>query len=105
MEHSLPIEQHATQKLDKILDVLRDDVQPPFYSEMWIKANRQHPHHSVELHLKTSRFSLNSRDEGTDMYIVIDSTIDKMIILIKKEKEKQKDLLKHPNNEKAKFGR
>lgn len=105
MEHSMPLEEHANQKLDKILDILRGNEAPPFYAEMWIKANKLHPHHTTDLHLKTARFTLHAHEEGTDMYVVVDNTIDKMITLIRKEKEKNRDLAKHTDTDKSKFGR
>ena len=105
MEHSAPLEKHASQKLDKILDVLREETNPPFFAEMWIKANRQHPHHAVEIHLKTPTMNLHAQEENPDMYIAVDSAVDKMVTLIKKEKERRREERRHPETDKSKFSR
>jgi ribosomal subunit interface protein len=104
MDHSDPIEQHTREKLEKLHELLKKDAgRPPFFVEFWLKANKLHPHHSTELHLKTSLFDLHAHDEGTDMYVVIDNTIDKMVRLVKKEKQKQHDKLKKAGNDKSHF--
>ena len=92
MPHSPVIEEHAQQKLDKFLHIMHaEGQQTPLFAELWLRANKIHPHHAVELHLKTPRLDLHAEAEGTDMYLVIDSAIDKMMTLVKKGKEKQRD--------------
>jgi ribosomal subunit interface protein len=104
MKHSDPIEQHTREKLEKLHELLKnDDLKPPFYVEFWLKANKPHPHHKAELHLKTSTFDLHSHDEGTDLYVAIDNTIDKMIALVRKEKAKKRDKYMKAENEKRSF--
>ena len=104
MPHSDPLEQHANQKLIKITELLSNEENlSPFHVELWLKANKLHPHHAAELHLKTPRFDLNAHDEGTAMYIVIDNTIDKLIKLLIKEKEKRNDKTKKQETDKSKF--
>ncbi len=104
MPHSPVIEEHALQKLDKFLTLLKaEGNQTPLYAELWLKANKQHPHHAVELHLKTPSHDLHSHNEGPDMYLVIDATIDKMTTLIKKEKERQRDKFRKADTEKGQF--
>ncbi len=103
MPHSDPLEQHASQKLDKIKDFLKDETATPFFVELFLKANKQHPHHRAELHLKTPKYDLNAHDEGADMYISIDNAIDKVVKLLKKEKVKQKDKDQKVETEKSKF--
>lgn len=104
MQHSGPMEEHATQKLEKISDFLKSSEQAsPYGVELWLKANKQHPHHAVELHLKTPHLDLNAHDEGTDMYVAIDNTIDKMVSLIKKEVSKKRDKHRKVETEKSKF--
>jgi ribosomal subunit interface protein len=104
MPHSVPMEAHALQKLEKISEFLKNiqDIEP-LYAELWLKANKQHPHHASELHIKTPFFDLHTHDEGADMYIVIDSTIDKMVKLIKKEKERFRDKVRKPLTAKKEF--
>ncbi len=105
MPHSDPLEQHAKTKLAKLDEFTHNpsDASPRFV-ELWLKANKLHPHHAVELHLKTPHLDLHAHDEGADMYVVIDSTIDKMVTLIKKEKEKTRDKYRKQDPEKEDFG-
>jgi ribosomal subunit interface protein len=105
MPHSDPLEKHANEKLEKISNILKGEENvSPLHVELWLKANKQHPHHAVELHLKTPHLDLNTHDEGTDMYVVLDNTIDKMIALLKKEREKTRDKNRKVETEKSKFG-
>ena len=62
-----------------------------------------HPHHAAELHLKTSQFDLHAHDEGTDMYVTIDNTIDKMVTLVTKQKKINIDKQRKTNTEKRSF--
>lgn len=104
MPHSKPLEQHAKQKLEKVNELLNPiKNMSPFFIELWLKANKLHPHHSAELHLKTPNCNLHSHNEGADMYAVIDNTIDKMISLVKKEKTKLKDKKTKPETDKTDF--
>lgn len=104
MPHSPTLEEHALQKTNKFLSILKaEGTQTPLFAELWLKANKQHPHHAVELHLKTPLFDLHSHDEGTDMYLVIDAAIDKMATLLKKEKERRRDKVRKADTEKGQF--
>jgi ribosomal subunit interface protein len=104
MNHSDPIEKHARQKLEKLHELLkRDDQKPPFFVEFWLKANKLHPHHRTELHLKTSTLDLHAHDEGTDMYVSIDNTIDKMVKLVTKQKKINLDKQRKSQTEKKSF--
>jgi ribosomal subunit interface protein len=104
MEHSIPLEEHATLKLDKISEIAKPDGNPdPFFVELWLNAHKLHPHHTVELHLKTPVLDLVTHYESTDMYIAIDSVIDKMVSLVKKEKSKIRDKEHKASNDKKAF--
>ncbi len=104
MDHSDPLETHAHQKLDKIETLLGDrGEQTPFFSELRLTANKKHAHHHVELHVRTPRFALDAHDEGPDMYVALDNTVDKMVKLLKKEKSKLKDKEKKTENDKGIF--
>jgi ribosomal subunit interface protein len=104
MEHSDPMESHVTQKLQKVSDLLKNEENlNPLFAEFWLKANKQHPHHEADFHLKTPRFDLHSHDSGPDMYIVIDNAIDKMVAQLKKEKEISRDKYRKAGTEKKKF--
>jgi ribosomal subunit interface protein len=104
MESSEPMEKIANERLDKIEDFLKGyEWVTPFNIELWLRANPQHPHHAAELNLKTPRFDLNAHAKGTKMYMVIDEVVDKMIALLKKEKEKLKDKEQKTETEKKEF--
>ena len=102
MPHSHPLEEHTSKKLSKILAFVNDNVRP-FNVEVWLKANKMHPHHAVEIHLKTPHFDLYAQKEGTDMYIAVDEAIDKIVSLLLKEKEKNIDKHHKIDNEKRNF--
>ncbi|MBU1008126.1 ribosome-associated translation inhibitor RaiA [Candidatus Dependentiae bacterium] len=104
MPHSDPIEQHTRQKLDRLHELLKkNDAQPPFHVTMRLTAKKPHPHHKVELHLKTSILDLNAHDESPDMYVTIDNTIDKMVKLVTKHKNINKDKQRKADTEKKNF--
>ncbi len=104
MSHSDPMEAHANEKLEKLTELVgNSDGSHPFRIELWLKANKQHPHHAAELHLRSAHYDLNAHDEGTDMYAVIDTTIDKMVGLLKKEKRRFMDKMHKPDTEKKNF--
>lgn len=104
MDHSLQLEEHAYEKLKKVEELLKkEDERPPHFLEVWFKAHKQHPHHGVEIHLKTPQFDLHAHEEGADMYIVLDSTIDKIIKLIKKSKERMVDKRHKVESDKREF--
>lgn len=105
MSHSDPMEEHSRQKLAKIEEILHGEADlTPFDIELWLKANPQHPHHRVDLHLKTAHFNFHTHEEGTDMYFAIDSAIDKMVEIAKKEREKRKDKRRGSSGPKGDFG-
>jgi ribosomal subunit interface protein len=106
MQHSSVLEQHAHQKLQKIEEVLKAQANmSPFNVEMWLTANKQHPHHTAKLHVKTPTFDLSTHHEGPDMYIAIDTAIDKMIAVVKKEKERLTEKTQNPDTPKKNFSR
>lgn len=106
MPHSEPLELHARGKLTKIEELLKNQAYAtPFNVELWLKANKQHPHHASELNIKTPIYNLHAHSEGPDMYMVIDTTVDKMVALLKKEKERMLDKAHKPDTEKKTFSR
>lgn len=106
MDHSDPLDEHTRSKLQKVSDMLnKEENITPLFAEFWLKSNKLHPHHSAKFHLKTPRFDLHAHDEGPDLYIAIDNTIDKMVAQLKKEKEKFRDSHRKPDSEKNRFGR
>jgi len=106
MPHSEPMELHAREKLQKLLEFIKDqNNMMPLSVEMWLKANKLHPHHAVEINLKNRALTLNAHHEGPDMYIAIDTAIDKMITQMIKEKERMLEKSHKPETEKKKFNR
>ena len=106
MPHSEPMELHAREKLQKLLEFVKDQKNMmPLSVEMWLKANKLHPHHAVELNLKSRALSLQAHDEGADMYVAIDAAIDKMITQMIREKERMIEKSHKPDTEKRKFTR
>lgn len=104
MDHSSPLEEHAHQKLIKVEDLLTGkESLTPHFIEVWFKAHKRHPHHAVELHLKTPQFDLHAHDEGADMYVALDNTIDKMVKQLHDRKTRVKDKEHKSENEKRKF--
>lgn len=104
MDHSDLLEQHIHQKLERVIDLLKDEaLSTPFLLEFWLKASHQHPSHSVEFHLRTKNFNINAHENGPDMYVAIDDTIDTMFKLIRKEKEKILDRQHKHDTEKNLF--
>ena len=104
MDHSDPLEQHAHQKLDKIEELLRQEqFETPFFIELCLTSNKPHPHHKAELRLRTANLRLEAHDEGPEMYVMLDNAVDKMVILIKKEKEKLRDKEQKQGNDKKDF--
>ncbi len=102
MPHSGPLEEHTNSKLDKISSFIDDSLRP-LHIEVWLKANKQHPHHAAEIHLKTPHFDLHAHNEGVDMYTTVDNTIDKIVTLLIKEKEKRLEKSRKNDSEKRKF--
>lgn len=103
MPHSQALEEHCHAKLKKIQDHLGSEDGQPLHLELWLKANKIHPHHAVEIHLKTPHFDLNAHNDGADMYIVADQTIDKMVALLIKEKDRRREKIRKPETEKSLF--
>ncbi|HBS47837.1 TPA: ribosome-associated translation inhibitor RaiA [Candidatus Dependentiae bacterium] len=104
MESTKALELHAEDKLEKILEILKIDKMPtPVNLEIWLKAQKLHPNHVAEIHLKTPRFDLYSHESGKDMYVAIDCAVDKIILLYKKAKEKESDKKHKVETEKKAF--
>jgi putative sigma-54 modulation protein len=104
MDHSEPLELHANDKLNKIQNYLKGFKNTsPLNIDLHLKSNKQHPHHEVELNLKTPLFDLNAHDSSPDMYVAVDNVVDKIITQLKKEKEKLLDKRKKVETEKNKF--
>ena len=105
MPHSDPMEAHSREKIQKIEEILHEEADfTPFNIDLKLNANAQHVHHRAELHLKTAHFDLHTHEECPDMYVAIDSAIDKMVELAKKERDKRRDKNRHKSGPKGDFG-
>jgi ribosomal subunit interface protein len=102
MEHSLALENYATKKAEKLMEFLQKEQTPPGF-EFHLVCHPNHAHQEVTLHLRAKHFKLNTTAEGTDSYVVLDVAVDKMITLIKKEKEKIRDAHRKAPSEKHNY--
>lgn len=105
MDHSQPMENHARQKLAKVLDFFADKNVSPFSIEVWLKANPQHAHHVAEIHVKAGHDNLHTHDENADMYIAFDNAVHKMMSVLTKEKKRKLDERIRPVTEKSLFNK
>lgn len=92
MPHSDGIEQHAREKLQKVATLLKksEDVHP-ISAELFLNAHPTNAHHEVELRVKAGSVSAVAHDKGADMYLIIDSVIDKTVGQLKRDKERFDD--------------
>ena len=100
MPHSNAIENYVRSKIEKIHKFIHDE-QSPHNFEMHLKAHPNHAHQEVSMFIKAKALSLNAKEEGVDIYLVIDGVIDKVVSLLKKEYAKIRD--SHRVSEKDKF--
>lgn len=108
MSSSLPLEEHANQKLNKIETLLKKEFHhqgdvAPMSAEVWLKANKVHPNSCIEIQVKSPQISLFIKEEGSDMYAVLDAAINKMSVLIRKEKKRLVDKSHKVKTEKNSF--
>lgn len=105
MPHSDPLEQHSNSKLDKLAALVKHDQahEESYFVELHLKAQEQHTHHRADLHLKTPQFNLHTHEEGPEMYAAVDSAVDKMVTLYKKEKAKLQDKHRRADTDKKNF--
>jgi len=104
MPHSDGLETHAKSKLQKIASLFKktEDLHP-LSAELFLNAHPVHAHHEVELRIRSGHFNLASHDTGQDMYLIIDSVIEKMITQVKREKERSDDKNHKIQTEKSNF--
>jgi ribosomal subunit interface protein len=103
MPHSDDLAAHAHEKFTKILEFLGSHT--IMSADLWLKGDKHNEQNMVEMHIKTTTLSLNAHDEGMDMFIAIDNTMDKMLRQIKKNKERTQDKAYKFDSEKRKFNR
>lgn len=101
MPQSNELEAHAHEKFSKIVEFL--DAERISSAQLWLKAAKNRTHHTVELHVKTPHMNLSAHDDGIDIYVAIDNTMDKLLRQIKKQKERTQDKSYKQETEKRKF--
>jgi ribosomal subunit interface protein len=90
MEHSLAIENYAKKKSEKIDTFLKSISEPHDY-EFHLSSHPNHAHQEISIHLKSKSLTLTVVAEGVDSYLIMDEASEKLISLVKKEKEKIRD--------------
>ncbi len=105
MPHSAALEAHSRDRLAKINTLFKHaSNDQPLFIELFLHAQPSHAdHHKAELHVKTNNLNITTHDEGPDMYAVVDTTVNRMVTQIKKEKAKAGDKKHRVTNEKAAF--
>jgi ribosomal subunit interface protein len=99
IEHSESVENYANKKNEKIEELLKQQNTPHIY-EYHIHKFTHKSYYEVSLHVRVQAFSLDTKLEGDDVYVALDEVVDKMIVLVKKEKEKQRDSHRKDNDNK-----
>lgn len=90
MDHSPVIDEHVRKQLDRLEKFLEQE-RTPVSVEMIIEAKPVHSHHIIELRVNTPHFHEVVKDEGSDMYLVIDSVITTMNNQLRRLKERMLD--------------
>lgn len=90
MDHSPVIDEHVRKQLDRLEKFLEQE-RTPISVEMVIEAQPIHSHHLIELRVNTPHFHEVVKDEGPDMYLVIDSVITTMNNQLRRLKERMLD--------------
>ncbi|MDQ5940533.1 MAG: hypothetical protein QG632_259 [Candidatus Dependentiae bacterium] len=106
MPHSDGLDKHAREKLTKVSSLLkRAENLHPITAELFLNAQATHAHHhEVELRVKSGSVSASAHETNADMYMAIDSVVDKVITQIKKEKTRTDDKRQKVHTEKTNFG-
>ena len=83
--HTQAIEEHIAKKLSKLDEFISSETSPRNVL-VHIKKDAQI---NVELSLRTKNLHLDSHASAYDLYAAADDAVAKMIVLVKKQKEKQ----------------
>lgn len=97
MDHSAVINDHVHKQFERLEKFLEQE-RTPISIDMIIEAKPIHSHHIVELRINTPHFHEIVKDEGSDIYLVIDSVINAMCTLLSRDKKRMIDERK--NNKK-----
>lgn len=90
MEHSAAIESKAQELMQKIYKFLEHEREP-IYIHLTIEAGRPHAHHQVEVRVKSPNYELMVKDEGPDIYLLLNQMID---LMYKRLHEKKEELVR-----------
>jgi ribosomal subunit interface protein len=92
MEHSDSLEQYVDKQLDKIVHFLENEPTPVFI-DFVLEPSKSRAHPTVELIVKTPHYDriVHEERDGTDMYDIIDTTVERMYRLLHEDKQKMID--------------
>lgn len=88
MDSTPVLEEFAQKHLEKIERVLESE-RTPIYIDLVLEASTVHAHNKVELRVITPHYELIAHHEGPEMYQEIDRVTDKMIMEIRRAKDKR----------------
>ena len=91
MDHSAGLENHANEKLEKIVNFLEREGRTPITIELVFMPSKVNAHHKVELLVKTPDYDRVSSYEGTDFYDVLHRVIDTMYRELHEDKQRRID--------------
>jgi ribosomal subunit interface protein len=90
MQSTPVLEEFANKHLEKIEQFLENEP-TPVHIDLVLEDNPVHPHHKVELRIKTPHYDLIAHHEGPEMYQEIDRVTDIMLQEIRKAKARLVD--------------
>jgi ribosomal subunit interface protein len=92
MEHSDALQSHVDKQLEKI-EAFFVHEPLPIYIDFTLDASKSRAHPRVELIIKTPHYDrvVHEEHNGTDMYEVIDRTVDRMYHLLREDKQRHVD--------------
>ena len=77
---------------------LLEYVQEPIYVDITVDVAKPHPHHIVSFRIHAPHFEVIVKKEGTELYKVIDETLDVATQKLVEHKDKQISLHKNQIN-------
>lgn len=102
MESSKAEENHAIEKMQKVVKLIKEQWSP-CRSEVHLKSHPNHAHQEVVIHVKGKNLDLSTSCQDPDMYKAVEMCVDKMVLLVKKEKDKTADKHKKVQTDKSNF--
>lgn len=94
MDHSLPFEEHAHQRLtEKLSKFIQEET--PLTVDVIAESNHGNQDHAIEIRLNSHRFHLIANQRGTDLYKTFNTAVSIISDEIKRQKEKMLDARDH----------